>query len=64
MDFGEIFLEKLTWRSYITAEVLLIISMIQLISKRKFAKAALNKNLKIFVIYIIALEAKLSIYPF
>lgn len=63
MDFEEVFLEKLTWRSYITAEVLPIISMIQLIDKRKFAKVALNENLKTFVIYIIVLEAKLSIYP-
>ena len=49
-------LRKLIQRFYTTTKILPIISQIKFINKRKFAKAVLNKNSKIFVMYIAALE--------
>ncbi len=57
--------EELTWRTYTVAEALPITSWVEFIDKRKFAKAALNKNSKTFVIYVLALAvAESSIHPF
>ncbi len=56
IEFAE--LEKLTWRSYTVAEALLTISRVELISKREFAKAALDENSKTFVLHVLALKAK------
>lgn len=50
---------KLTWRSYITIEALLIINRVKLIDKRDFAKAVLDANLKTFVVYMAAVKAEL-----
>ncbi len=57
-------LEKLTWRSYIAAKALPITNRVKIINKKKFAKAALNKNFETFVIYVAALEVltAMSIY--
>ena len=44
--------KKLTWRSYITAEALSTIKWIKLIDKKKFAKEALNENVRAFMVYI------------
>ena len=41
---------ELTWKSYTATEALLTTRRMELIDKKEFAKAALNKNLKIFVI--------------
>ncbi len=57
IDIEFIELEKLTWKSYITAKALLTINRIEIIDKNKFAKTALNKNSEIFVIYVSALKA-------
>ena len=47
------FVEKeLTWRSYITAEALLTTKWVELINKKKFAKAALDENSETFLIYV------------
>lgn len=46
-----------TWRSYTIAKALAITKKVQLINKKYFAKAALNKELNTFVIYVTALEA-------
>lgn len=58
--------EKLTQRSYTIAEILPRINRIELINKKKYVKMLLDKNLEIFVIYIIALKAiiviKISIH--
>lgn len=57
--------QKLTQRSYVTAEALLTTKQIKLIDKKKFAKVALYKELKMFVMQIAALEmflARLIIY--
>ncbi len=56
--------EKLTWRSYTTAEALPTTSRVELIDKREFAKAALDENSETFVVHISALDvAKPSIHP-
>ena len=50
-------IEKLTWRSYITVETLLITRQIEPIAKHQFAREALDQNFIIFIIYISALGA-------
>ncbi len=49
--------EKLTWRSYTTAEALPTARWVELIGKYKFAKAALDENSETFVVHVAALEA-------
>ncbi len=55
-------LGKLIWRSYTIAEILLTISKIELIDKKKFAKVTLDKNLETFVIYVVILAAEMLIH--
>ena len=55
-------LEKLIWKTYTAVEALSTTSWIKLISKRKFAKTALDKNFEIFIVHISALKA-MTIYP-
>lgn len=55
-------LRKLNWRSYIVTKIPSTTCRIELIIKKNFAKAALKKNLKTFVIYISVLEV-ISIHP-
>lgn len=50
---------KLTWRSYTTTKALLIIKQVEIIDKKTFAKAILDKNIKTFVIYVISLNLSL-----
>lgn len=57
-------LEKFIWRSYIIANTLLIIYRVELIDKKEFDKAIINDNSKIFVVYMVVLKAKVSIYFF
>ncbi len=57
-------LGKLTWRLYTVADVLPTTSWVELIDKREFAKAALDKNSKTFFVHISALDvAEPSIHP-
>ena len=58
-------LEKLIWRTYIAAEALLTTNRIELINNKEFAKAALDKNFKTFVIHVAILEVSttMPIYP-
>lgn len=53
--------EELTCKSYIIVEILPSTSRVELINKREFAKAALNKSSETFVIYISVLET-MTIY--
>lgn len=53
--------EKLICKSYIVAEALSTTSWVKLINKTKFAKTALDKNFKTFVVYMEILKAKASI---
>lgn len=49
--------KKFTWRFYITSKALSsTIHQIKIIDKKEFVKAALKKNVKIFVIYIVSLS--------
>ena len=48
--------KKFTWRSYTAAEALPTTSRVELIDKKKFAKAALNKNSETFVMHIAGLK--------
>lgn len=60
-------LKKLTWKSYNSTEILLTISRIRLIVKKKFARAVLSENFEIFIMHIAALErteiVDISIHP-
>lgn len=62
------FLEvEFTWNSYIAAKTLPGTKWVELINKEKFAKTALNVESRIFVIYVVVLEALLlsmTIHPF
>ncbi len=57
--------EELTWRSYIVVEALPITSWVELIDKREFAKAALNKYSATFLMHVATLElpTAMSIHP-
>lgn len=54
--------QKLTWRSYIPVKALLITKQVEMIDKKKYAKIALDKNIKAFVMYIALIIFKISIY--
>ncbi len=54
--------EKLTWRTYTAVEALPTTCQVKLINKKEFVRAALNENLKTFIVYISALEAA-AIHP-
>ena len=45
--------KELTWRSYMVVEALSTFKHIELIDKKKFAKAMLNENVKAFVMQVI-----------
>ncbi len=60
VEFAE--LGKLTWRSYTAADTLPTTSRVKRIDKKEFAKAALDENSEIFVVYVATLEAT-TIYP-
>lgn len=49
--------KKLTWKKYIAINTLPTTHWVKLINKKKFAKIVLNKNSKIFMLYIAALKA-------
>ena len=51
--------KELTWRSYIAAEALPTTKRVELINKKEFAKAALNKKSETFVMHVAALKALL-----
>ena len=54
--------KKLTWRSYTTEEALPITCQVELIDKKKFAKAALDENVKAFMVYVAFFTSKISIH--
>ena len=55
--------KKLTWRTYTTKEALQTTRQVKIIDWKKFAKAAFNKNIKAFVVYVSSLRLKISIHP-
>ncbi len=48
--------KKLTWRSYTPAKALPTTSWMELIDKRKVAKAAMDRNSETFVVHMSALD--------
>ena len=46
---------EFVWRTYMAAETLLTTKRVEIINKREFAAVALNRDDKIFVVYIAAL---------
>ena len=52
--------KELTWRSYTAAEALPTPKRVELIDKKEFVKAALDKESETFVVHILALEALLA----
>ena len=56
--------KDLIWRSYTTKKVLPITWQIELINKKVFAKATLDKNVKAFVVHVgcLSLGLKMTIY--
>lgn len=57
IEFAE---KKLSEKSYITAKALPTIKQVEFIDMKKFAKMILDKDSKIFIIYIAALEVVLA----
>lgn len=67
IDVEFVELKKLIWRSYTAIKSLSITSRIEYIDKCEFAKATLDEDSNVFVLYIIALQAtkvaKIAIFP-
>lgn len=53
--------KKLAQRFYTTAKALSTTKQIKLIGKKKFAKVALQKNMKVFVIYMTFIDLSLML---
>ena len=62
-DVEFIELRKFTQRFYTIAEALSTTSWVELIDKKKFAKAGQDENSETFVIYVAVLKAEALIYP-
>lgn len=52
--------QNLIEKFYIIAKALLIIKRMELINEKKFAKTALDEELNIFIMHVIALKALLA----
>lgn len=57
IEFAE---KKFIQKFYVTTKALITIKQVELISKKKFTKKTLNKELEILIIYIVALENLLA----
>ena len=56
--------KKLTWKSYITAKALSTTKRVEIINKKEFTKAALDKNVKAFVVRVASFSFNcMPIYP-
>ena len=55
--------QKLTWKTYTTAEALPTTQWIELIDKKKFAKAILDENIEAFVVCVAFFTLKIIIHP-
>ena len=54
--------KELTCRSYTTKEVLSTTRWVELIDKKKFTKATLDKNVEVFVVHVAFLISKMLIH--
>ena len=56
--------KEFEWKKYIIVEALPTTQKVELINKREFVAAALNKNAETFVVYIAAVSAPtIPVYP-
>ena len=55
--------KKLTWRTYTTKKAFPTTRQVKIINQKKFAKAALDKNIEAFVVHVSFLGSRMSIYP-
>ena len=55
--------KKLTWRTYSVGEILPTTKRVQIIDWKEFAKAALDPKNKAFVLHIVTITLKMTIYP-
>lgn len=53
---------RFIWKAYILVKVLLTIKWIKIINKKDIAKAALDENMKVFIVYVAYLYTKILIY--
>lgn len=53
--------EKPIWKFYTVVEALSTINKVEIIDKKKYAKIALDRNSKTFVVYVAALEVLTTI---
>ena len=60
VDFAE---KDLTWKAYTIAEALPTTKRVQIISPKKFAKAALDLDQKAFMVHVATLFSSIEIYP-
>ena len=54
--------KKLTWRFYTTAKALPTTKQIKIIDRKEFAKTALDKHVKVFVVHVTSLLT-MAIHP-
>ena len=55
--------KELTWKTYSIVEALLTTKKVQIIDWKEFAKAGLDPNKEAFVVYIVTITSKMTIYP-
>ena len=57
--------KELTWRTYTTEDALPTTRRVELIDKKEFAKAALDENIKAFVVHVssVSSRSKMTIHP-
>ena len=55
--------KELTWRTYTTKDTLSITCQIEIINKKEFAKAALDENVKAFIVHVALFTSKMIIHP-
>ena len=53
--------KEFIWRSYTTAEALLITKRVQIIDKKEFARGVLHENVEAFVVHMISLSLNLML---
>ena len=55
--------KKLTWKIYITKEALPTTRWVKIINQKGFIKAALDENIKAFVVHVSSLGLRINIHP-
>ena len=53
--------KKLIWKIYITKKALLTTRWVKFIGQKKFAKAELDDNIKVFILHVSLLRSKITI---